>query len=124
MHCLHFVRDEQLSATELTAKLEPAFLSGLRCPHVQIRTKFFEVTNYCTLQCSFHLLLSSFSLSPSLPLPPHITVIKVFDASIQPRLFDRLLYIMCSQNWEHCGVHYWIKQCIEVQHVLSTRMYV
>ena len=36
-------RDEQLSATEMTAKLEPAFLCGLRCPQIQIRMKFFEV---------------------------------------------------------------------------------
>ena len=78
---------------------------------------FFSSTLVVILPLTFPPFLS-------LPLPPHITVIKVFDASIQPRLFDRLLYIMCSQNWEHCGIHYWIKQCIEVQHVLSTRMYV
>lgn len=30
------------------------------------------------------------------------------------RLHDRLLYIVCSQNWEAIGQHYWIKQCIEL----------
>lgn len=30
------------------------------------------------------------------------------------RLHDRLLYIVCSQNWEAIGSHYWIKQCIEL----------
>ena len=41
-------------------------------------------------------------------------LLKVFENSIQQHLYDRLLYILCSQNWEHCGGHYWIKQCIEV----------
>lgn len=30
------------------------------------------------------------------------------------RLHDRLLYIVCSQNWDALGPHYWIKQCIEL----------
>ncbi|XP_019851030.1 PREDICTED: transformation/transcription domain-associated protein [Amphimedon queenslandica] len=77
---LFVYKDDHLSSNELTAKLEPAFLCGLRCPQVSIRTKFFEV----------------------------------FERSVQQRLYDRLLYIMCSQNWEHCGGHFWIKQCIEL----------
>lgn len=72
-------RDDHLKATELSSKLEPAFLSGLRCVQPHIRTKFFEV----------------------------------FDESVRRRVFDRLLYIICSQNWEHIGQHYWIKQCLE-----------
>lgn len=39
---------------------------------------------------------------------------EVFDASVRKRIFDRLLYIICSQNWEHIGQHFWIKQCIEL----------
>ena len=77
-------RDENLKNTELTSKLEPAFLSGLRCPQPHIRAKFFEV----------------------------------FDSSMRKRLYDRLLYIICSQNWESMGPHYWIKQCLEL--VMST----
>lgn len=73
-------RDEHLKSTELTSKLEPAFLSGLRCTQPHIRAKFFEV----------------------------------FDGSMRRRLHDRLLYIICSQNWEAIGPHYWIKQCIEL----------
>ncbi len=42
LYCL-FIRDDQLCATELTAKLEPAFLCGLRCSQVHVRSKFFEV---------------------------------------------------------------------------------
>uniref|UniRef100_A0A803SSS7 Transformation/transcription domain associated protein n=1 Tax=Anolis carolinensis TaxID=28377 RepID=A0A803SSS7_ANOCA len=72
-------RDESLSGSELTAKLEPAFLSGLRCAQPLIRAKFFEV----------------------------------FDNSMKRRVYERLLYITCSQNWEAMGNHFWIKQCIE-----------
>ncbi|KAJ8927057.1 hypothetical protein NQ314_020525 [Rhamnusium bicolor] len=72
--------DKHLKTTELTSKLEPAFLAGLRCSQPHIRAKFF----------------------------------KVFDESMQRRLHDRLLYIVCSQNWDAIGPHYWIKQCIEL----------
>jgi len=40
---------------------------------------------------------------------------EVFDASIRRRLYDRLLYIVSSQNWESMAGHFWIKQCIEVR---------
>ncbi|XP_049915232.1 transformation/transcription domain-associated protein [Epinephelus moara] len=73
-------RDESLSGSDITSKLEPAFLSGLRCTQPLIRAKFFEV----------------------------------FDASMKRRVYDRLLYICCSQNWEAMGSHFWIKQCIEL----------
>lgn len=36
-------RDDQLKVSELTAKLEQAFLAGLRCSQPNIRSKFFEV---------------------------------------------------------------------------------
>ncbi|XP_073683759.1 transformation/transcription domain-associated protein isoform X1 [Garra rufa] len=73
-------RDENLSGSDITSKLEPAFLSGLRCSQPLIRAKFFEV----------------------------------FDASMKRRVYERLLYICCSQNWEAMGSHFWIKQCIEL----------
>ncbi|RWS25705.1 transformation/transcription domain-associated protein-like protein, partial [Leptotrombidium deliense] len=73
-------REESLKNTDLTTKLEPAFMAGLRCVQPQIRAKFFEV----------------------------------FDASIRRKLHDRLMYIVCSQNWETIGAYFWIKQCIEL----------
>ncbi|MCJ8738438.1 hypothetical protein PDJAM_G00035900 [Pangasius djambal] len=73
-------RDESLSGSDITSKLEPAFLSGLRCAQPLIRAKFFEV----------------------------------FDASMKRRVYERLLYICCSQNWEAMGSHFWVKQCIEL----------
>ncbi|XP_066149283.1 transcription-associated protein 1 isoform X2 [Euwallacea fornicatus] len=81
LELIHYVyTDEHLKNTELTSKLEPAFLAGLRCTQPHIRAKFF----------------------------------KVFDESMRRRLYDRLLYIICSQNWEAIGQHYWIKQAIEL----------
>lgn len=77
---IYIYRDEALSGTELTSKLEQAFLAGLRCQQPSIRQKFVEV----------------------------------FNSSIQRRVFDRLLYITCSQNWEAMGNHFWVKQCIEL----------
>ncbi|XP_065923524.1 transformation/transcription domain-associated protein isoform X7 [Magallana gigas] len=82
----YIYRDDSLSGTELTSKLEPAFLGGLRCNQPPIRQKFVEV----------------------------------FDNSIPKRIFDRLLYITCSQNWESMGGHFWIKQCLEL--VLAVAM--
>ncbi|XP_034936834.1 transformation/transcription domain-associated protein [Chelonus insularis] len=79
-------RDETLRSSELTSKLEPAFMSGLRCIQPQIRAKFFEV----------------------------------FDGSMRRRLYDRLLYVVCSQSWDAMGPHYWIKQCIELIIVTAT----
>lgn len=73
-------RDETLVSTELASKLEPAFLSGLRCIQPQIRSRFMEV----------------------------------FDKTMKKKLYDRLLYVFCSQNWEAMGHHFWIKQCIEL----------
>ncbi|PKU33619.1 transformation transcription domain-associated protein isoform x1 [Limosa lapponica baueri] len=83
-------RDENLSGSELTAKLEPAFLSGLRCAQPLIRAKFFEV----------------------------------FDNSMKRRVYERLLYVTCSQNWEAMGNHFWIKQCIEKRYAKYVLWYV
>ena len=44
LELVNFVyRDETLKSSELTSKLESAFLSGLRCVQPHIRAKFFEV---------------------------------------------------------------------------------
>lgn len=43
----------------------------------------------------------------------------VLDTSMRRRLHDRLLYIVCSQNWEAISAHYWIKQCLELILVTS-----
>ena len=77
---VHVYRDESLKGTELTSKLELAFMCGLRCTQPHIREQFFDI----------------------------------FDKSMRRRLHDRLLYIVCSQNWETMGPHFWIKQCLQL----------
>lgn len=75
-----YYSDETMRASDITPKLEPAFLHGLRCPQVAIRNRFYEL----------------------------------LDVQLRRRLFDRLQYIVCEQNWEPMGTHFWIKQCIEI----------
>jgi len=76
-----YIRSEKcFTGSELTARLEPAFLAGLRSMNPSIRIKFMEI----------------------------------FSKSIRKRLYDRLMYIIATQNWEHMGNHYWIKQCLEL----------
>ena len=77
---LHKCSEKCFTGSELTARLEPAFLAGLRSMNPSIRIKFMEI----------------------------------FSKSIRKRLYDRLMYIMATQNWEHMGNHYWIKQCLEL----------
>lgn len=72
-------RDDELKATDLTTKLESAFMAGLRCVNPQIRAKFFHI----------------------------------YDQSVKPKLYERLMYIVCAQNWQQIGCHFWIQQCIE-----------
>ena len=76
----HVFKEDSFQGSELTSKLESAFLAGLRCNQPHVRSKFFQVLDY-------HL----------------------------PRqLYERLLYIVQTQNWEFIGPHFWIKQCIEL----------
>ena len=78
---IHYIySDDTLKSSDLTSKLEFAFLTGLRSNQTMIRSKF----------------------------------IQLLDNSIRKRLYDRLLYIICEQNWESMGLNYWIKPCIEL----------
>lgn len=44
LEMVNFVyRDKSLKDSELTSKVEPAFISGLRCVQPQITSKFFEL---------------------------------------------------------------------------------
>lgn len=59
------IRDDSLSGTELTSKLEPAFLAGLRCNQPPIRQKFVEVRD---ISCLYRNIRSFIIIYP-LPLP-------------------------------------------------------
>ncbi|XP_065177696.1 transformation/transcription domain-associated protein-like isoform X2 [Sycon ciliatum] len=43
---------------------------------------------------------------------------ELFNQTIPSRLYERLFYILCTQDWSAMGSHFWIKQCVEL--VLST----
>ena len=75
-------RDDELKKTELSSKLEPAFMSGLRfTADPELRTEFF--------------LLWKEGIAPQ-------------------SVYNQLLYVVCSQNWESMHEHFWIKQCVQV----------
>ncbi|CAF1557434.1 unnamed protein product, partial [Didymodactylos carnosus] len=38
----------------------------------------------------------------------------VLDKNLKKSIQDRLFFMFLSQNWEHLGQHYWIKQCLEL----------
>ena len=38
----------------------------------------------------------------------------VFSKSMKKRIYERLMYIISTQNWEHMSQYYWIKQCLEL----------
>lgn len=81
MDMIHYIySDDTLKSSDLTSKLEFAFLTGLRSNQSVIRSKFFQI----------------------------------LDNSVRKRLYDRLMFITCEQNWESMGLNFWIKQCIEI----------
>lgn len=43
------------------------------------------------------------------------TFFEIFNTNFNSNdLYDRLCYIIVTQNWEALGTHYWIKQCIQM----------
>ena len=75
-------KDETYAANiETKAKLESAFLLGLKTTNPEVRHTFVELFN------------STFGSTD---------------------IYERLCYIIVSQNWESFGAHYWVKQCIQM----------
>jgi len=93
---------------------------------IELNISFLELINfvYCEESLKGSELVSK--LEPAflagLRCPQPATRAKFFevlDLSMRRRLHDRLLYIVCSQNWEAILAHYWIKQCLELILVTS-----
>ena len=76
--------DVYAASSELKCKLESSFLAGLKCQSGSLQR---------TRQLFFHIFNANF-------------------ASVD--LYDRLCFIIITQNWEAFGAHYWIKQCIQM----------
>lgn len=63
--------DENLKNSELVTKLEPAFLSGLRCSNPLLRAKFFQLFNGSIRRLLHDRLLYIFSSQNWEPMGPH-----------------------------------------------------
>lgn len=87
LELIYFIySDDSLRCSDISSKLEFAFMWGLKCDQPAIRTKFFAL----------------------------------MDNTLRKRIYERILYIICAQNWESIGAHYWIKQCIELILAISS----
>ena len=93
---------------------------------VELNISFLELINYVYCEEPLKGTELASKLEPAflagLRCPQPVTRAKFFevlDTSMKRRLHDRLLYIVCSQNWEAILAHYWIKQCLELILVTS-----
>lgn len=93
---------------------------------VELNISFLELIHYVYCEESLKNSELVSKLEPAflagLRCPQPATRAKFFevlDTSMRRRLHDRLLYIVCSQNWEAILAHYWIKQCLELILVTS-----
>uniref|UniRef100_A0A8D8UEY6 Transformation/transcription domain-associated protein n=1 Tax=Cacopsylla melanoneura TaxID=428564 RepID=A0A8D8UEY6_9HEMI len=68
---LYVYMDENLKNSELVTKLEPAFLSGLRCSNPMLRAKFFQLFNGSIRRLLHDRLLYIFSSQNWEPMGPH-----------------------------------------------------
>ncbi|KAI5754015.1 hypothetical protein M8J77_005069 [Diaphorina citri] len=68
---LYVYMDENLKNSELVTKLEPAFLSGLRCSNPALRAKFFQLLNGSIRRLLHDRLLYIFSSQNWEPMGPH-----------------------------------------------------
>ncbi|XP_015774341.1 PREDICTED: transformation/transcription domain-associated protein-like [Acropora digitifera] len=87
----------------------------------ELQAQFLELVNYVyrdenLVNTELASKLEAAFLSGLRCIQPQIRsrFMEVFDKSMKKKLYDRLLYIFCSQNWEAMGPHFWIKQCIEL----------
>lgn len=110
------LREKSILLVKMMQYIEKRFPDDL-----ELNAQFLELINHVYRDDSLQGTELHSKLEPAflagLRCPqPHIRAkfFEIFDKSIRRRLFDRLLYIICSQNWEYMGPHYWIKQCIEL----------
>uniref|UniRef100_A0AAR5Q8F1 FAT domain-containing protein n=1 Tax=Dendroctonus ponderosae TaxID=77166 RepID=A0AAR5Q8F1_DENPD len=109
-------RERSILLVKLTQYVEKRFPD-----ETELNAQFLELVSYVYMNDT----LKSTELASKLEqaflaglrcTQPHIRAkfFKILDSSMKRRLYDRLLYIVCSQSWEPIGPHYWIKQIIEL----------
>ncbi|OQR70315.1 Transformation/transcription domain-associated protein-like [Tropilaelaps mercedesae] len=110
------LREKSILLVKMMQYIEKRFPDDL-----ELNGQFLELVNYVYRDESFKNSELPSKLEPAFMaglrcVQPAIRAkfFEVFDASIKKRLYDRLMYIICSQNWETIGPHFWIKQCIEL----------
>jgi len=110
------LKEKSLLLVKLMTHVERNFPDDL-----ELNAQFLEIVNF--VYRDPHLKTSELAqkLEPAFLMglrcvQPHIRAkfFEIFDESMKKRVYDRLLYLICSQNWEAIGPHYWIKQCIEL----------
>ncbi len=77
---IRIYEDPKITRTELTVRLEHAFLIGTRAQDVEMRGRFMNI----------------------------------FDKSLSRMASARLLYVICSQNWDTLGDSYWLSQALQL----------
>ncbi|ESN91105.1 hypothetical protein HELRODRAFT_194551 [Helobdella robusta] len=88
---------------------------------LEINAQFLELVHYLYSDETLKTTDLASKLEPAFLaglrcVQPHIRkmFMTTFEASMRRRLFDRLHYIVTTQNWEAMGGHFWIKQCLEL----------
>uniref|UniRef100_A0A3Q3VP24 Uncharacterized protein n=1 Tax=Mola mola TaxID=94237 RepID=A0A3Q3VP24_MOLML len=95
------LREKSILLVKMMTYIEKRFPDEL-----ELNAQFLDLVNYVYRDES----LSGSDITPLI----RAKFFEVFDASMKRRVYERLLYICCSQNWEAMGSHFWIKQCIEL----------
>ena len=85
-------RDETLKCSELTVKLEPAFLAGLRCVQPTIRAKFFEVFD-ASMKRRLHDRLMYITCSQNWePMGPHYWIKQCIELLVVTACSSKIFY--------------------------------
>lgn len=110
------MREKSILLTKMMQYAEKRFPDDL-----ELNRQFLELINYIYRDESLkstdlNTKLEQAFLSGLRCVQPQVRAkfFEVLDASMSKQLHERLLYIICTQNWENIGPHYWIKQCIEL----------
>jgi hypothetical protein len=111
-------KEKMVLLQRLTVSMEKRFAE-----HADLQQCFLEMIAYVykdesyTSNSEFKIKLEQAFLCGLKSSDPHIrqTFFDIFNANFNSAdLYDRLCYIIVTQNWEALGTHYWIKQCVQM----------
>ncbi len=111
-------KEKMILLQRLTLSMEKRFAE-----HADLQQSFLEMIAYVYKEESnasnseFKIKLEQAFLCGLKSPNPQIrqTFFEIFNSNFNSAdLYDRLCYIIVTQNWEALGTHYWIKQCIQM----------